>query len=97
MITQQQLSAAESQALLDLAHGKYDAEIAGMDKVLAMVGVYVPQVLVAKSIIDGALALNKATAPLHVALGEGGSYVPITNSRVMPDGSLRAYDPAVDG
>jgi hypothetical protein len=97
IMNQQQLSETESQALLDLAHGKYDAEIAGMDKILATVGVYVPQVLSAKSIIDGALALNKATAPLHVALGEGGSYVPITNSRVMPDGSLRAYDPVLDG
>jgi hypothetical protein len=26
-----------------------------------------------------------------------GGYVPFTNSRVMPDGSLRPYDPAVDG
>ena len=92
-----QLSAEASQALLDLANGKYDAEIAGMDKILAMVGAYVPQVMIAKAIIDGAIALNKATAPLHVALGEGGSWVSITNSRVMPDGSLRAYDPRIDG
>ena len=92
-----QLSKEASQALLDLANGKYDAEIAGMDKILAMVGAYVPQVLIAKQIIDGAIMLNKATAPLHVALGEGGSWVSITNSRVMPDGSLRAYDPAIDG
>lgn len=27
----------------------------------------------------------------------GGGYVPITNSRVMPDGSLRPYDPYIDG
>ncbi|MFZ0507300.1 MAG: hypothetical protein WBG11_14510 [Methylocella sp.] len=26
-----------------------------------------------------------------------GGFVPFTNSRVMPDGSLRPYDPAVDG
>jgi hypothetical protein len=26
-----------------------------------------------------------------------GGYVPFTNSRVMPDGSLRPYDPAIDG
>jgi hypothetical protein len=28
--------------------------------------------------------------------GQGG-YVPFTNSRVMPDGSLRPYDPQLDG
>jgi hypothetical protein len=28
--------------------------------------------------------------------GQGG-FVPFTNARVMPDGSLRPYDPAVDG
>lgn len=28
--------------------------------------------------------------------GQGG-YVPFTNSRVMPDGQLRPYDPAIDG
>ncbi|HEY8005863.1 MAG TPA: hypothetical protein VIE66_03435 [Methylocella sp.] len=26
-----------------------------------------------------------------------GGYVPFTNSRVMPDGSLRPYDPVIDG
>jgi hypothetical protein len=26
-----------------------------------------------------------------------GGFVPFTNSRVMPDGSLRPYDPAIDG
>jgi hypothetical protein len=26
-----------------------------------------------------------------------GGYVPFTNSRVMPDGELRPYDPAIDG
>ena len=96
-MTPAELSKAESDVLLDLAHGKYDAEIAGMDKILMAIGVYVPEVLIAKKIIDMALMLNKVTAPLHVALGEGGSYVPITNSRVMPDGSLRAYDPKIDG
>jgi len=96
-VNQVQLAKAESDALLALAHGKYDSEIAGMDKILTMIGVFVPEVLIAKKVIDMALMLNKITAPLHVALGEGGSFVPITNSRVMPDGSLRAYDPKIDG
>ena len=34
--------------------------------------------------------------PPSVPDGAGG-YVPFTNSRVMPDGSLRPYDPALDG
>ena len=34
--------------------------------------------------------------PAAVPDGAGG-YVPFTNSRVMPDGSLRPYDPAIDG
>jgi hypothetical protein len=28
---------------------------------------------------------------------DAGGFVPFTNSRVMPDGSLRPYDPAIDG
>jgi hypothetical protein len=36
-----------------------------------------------------------APAP-SVPDGQGG-YVPFNNSRVMPDGSLRPYDPAFDG
>jgi hypothetical protein len=35
-------------------------------------------------------------APAIVPDGAGG-FVPYTNSRVMPDGSLRPYDPAIDG
>jgi hypothetical protein len=35
-------------------------------------------------------------APAIVPDGAGG-FVPFTNSRVMPDGSLRPYDPAIDG
>ena len=34
--------------------------------------------------------------PAAVPDGAGG-YVPFTNSRVMPDGSLRPYDPVIDG
>jgi hypothetical protein len=34
--------------------------------------------------------------PPYVPDGRGGS-VPFTNSRVMPDGSLRPYNPAIDG
>jgi hypothetical protein len=36
-------------------------------------------------------------APPAVVPDGGGGYVPFTNSRVMPDGSLRPYDPVIDG
>src|SRR5262249_9577004 len=35
-------------------------------------------------------------SPYLVPDGMGG-WVPFTNSRVMPDGTLRPYDPAIDG
>jgi hypothetical protein len=35
--------------------------------------------------------------PSAVVPDGAGGYVPFTNSRVMPDGSLRPYDPALDG
>jgi hypothetical protein len=83
--------------LLGLANGKYDPEIAFMDKVLAMAGGTFPVVLIAKVAIDDWLALNKATAPTSVIEDGRGGVVPFTNSRVMPDGSLRPYDPQIDG
>jgi hypothetical protein len=36
-------------------------------------------------------------APLPVVPDGQGGWVPFTNSRVMPDGSLRPYNPAIDG
>ena len=36
--------------------------------------------------------------PPATAIPDGaGGFVPFTNARVMPDGSLRPYDPAIDG
>jgi hypothetical protein len=36
-------------------------------------------------------------APAPVVPDGAGGYVPFTNSRVLPDGQLRPYDPAIDG
>jgi hypothetical protein len=36
-------------------------------------------------------------APSPAVPDGAGGYVPFTNSRVMPDGSLRPYDPVIDG
>jgi hypothetical protein len=96
-VTPEELSKAESDALLDLAHGKYDEWVKGVDLILGALAKVIPAVGIAKGILDGAIALNKVTAPLKVALGEAGSFVDIHNSRVNPDGSLRPYDPAKDG
>jgi hypothetical protein len=38
-----------------------------------------------------------ATPPGPVAPDGAGGFVPFTNSRVMPDGTLRPYDPELDG
>jgi hypothetical protein len=39
-----------------------------------------------------------APMPPAPAVPDGaGGFVPFTNSRVMPDGSLRPYDPSIDG
>ena len=39
-----------------------------------------------------------APMPPAPAVPDGaGGFVPFTNARVLPDGSLRSYDPAIDG
>ena len=35
--------------------------------------------------------------PAPVVPDGAGGYVPFTNSRVLPDGELRPYDPVIDG
>jgi len=37
------------------------------------------------------------SAPSAIVPDGAGGYVPYTNSRVMPDGSLRPYNPSIDG
>jgi len=91
------LSPQASAFLLGVGSGEYDAALAGIDQALTLAGTLLPQALLAKEILDGLVALNKATAPLHVQPDGQGGYVPTTNSRVMPDGSLRSYDPQLDG
>ena len=43
------------------------------------------------------LCLFAPMPPSPVVPDGYGGYVPFTNSRVMPDGSLRPYDPTLDG
>ena len=69
---------------MDLGHGKYDANIAAIDKILtfAMATPLAPDAAIAREFLDGLVELNKATAPAEVVLaGDGMSYVPSTNSK----------------
>jgi hypothetical protein len=73
-----------SDFLLGLASGKYDGGVAFIDKLLASFGGVFPQALLAKEILDGLVALNKATAPVSVQPDGRGGFVPTTNSHVDP-------------
>jgi len=67
---------------MDLGHGKFDANIAAIDKLLtlAMATPLAPDVALAKELFDGFVALNKATVPEAVEPDGHGGYVPTTNS-----------------
>ena len=87
----------ESTFLLDLAEGKYNAETAAISKALGDLGLVVPFALIAQKAFLAFLWVNAATAPAHVVADGQGGWVPWNNPRVNPDGSLRPYDPAIDG
>ena len=70
------LSKGASDFLLASASGKYDGQLAEFDKLLSTVGAIIPQALVAKEILDGLVALNKATAPVAVVPDKHGGYIP---------------------
>jgi hypothetical protein len=73
-----------SDFLIGLASGKYDGAIAGIDKLLTTAGAVIPQAVLAKEILDGLVALNKATAPVAVQSDGRGGFVPTSNSRFDP-------------
>ena len=73
-----------SDFLLAASSGKYDGAIADIDKLLSMAGGFLPQAAVAKEILDGLVALNRATAPVAVQTDGQGGWVPTTNSRYDP-------------
>lgn len=79
------LTADDARFLTDLAAGKYDGDIQQLDKWFTTGSAALPQLLVAKRIIDVLVALNKATAPLRPLVSDGaGGWVPSDNSRVDP-------------
>jgi hypothetical protein len=78
------LSKDASDFLLALGTGKYDAAIGGIDQLLTTFGSIIPQAILAKEILDGLVALNKATTPVAVQADGQGGYVPTTNSHYDP-------------
>jgi hypothetical protein len=81
-------AAEASRLLLDLAHGKYDAELADADSALSKIGAVTPWAFVVKNILDALVAVNKATAPSSVVSDGQGGFVPSTNSKIGPDGNF---------
>jgi hypothetical protein len=92
------LAAMASALLTALESGKYAPEIALTEKVLGELGVVLPPPEDAEMALKAFSFLNALTAPRGRIVPDGrGGEANITNSRVMPDGSFRAYDPAIDG
>jgi hypothetical protein len=76
------------------------AEAAILDLLKIGSAVY-PQLAAAAPVISMFIRLE--THKIKIGLADGtivsdghGGLVPITNSRIMPDGSLRPYDPLID-
>ena len=78
------LTSAASVFLLDLAKGKYAAEVAELDQILTSAEGVLPQLALVKELVDGLIELNKLTAPLAVQPDGHGGCVPTTNSHYNP-------------
>jgi hypothetical protein len=91
------LSAMASALLTGLARGQYDNQVAFTEDMILATSVVFPMAPAVEKGLEVFLALNKMAAPRAPIVPDGaGGFVPNTNSRVMPDGSLRPYDPAID-
>jgi hypothetical protein len=79
-----------------------DAAVAVLSDLLKVGATFYPPLAVASPAISMFIAFEASKLKIGIANGtivpDGhGGLVPNTNSRVMPDGTLRAYDPALDG
>ena len=75
-----------SRFLLDLARGKYDAELAEAENVLTDIGL--PWAIMAREALRAFVAVNRATAPDAVQPDGRGGMVPTTNSKIGPGGGF---------
>ena len=92
------LAGALSSLGVGLAEGKYEPEVVLTVDVLKAIGAAWPPALMIEQGIELALWINSTTLPRTAMVKDGrGGYVPFRNSRVMPDGLLRDYDPTIDG
>lgn len=74
-----------SNLLLDLAGGKYDHEVAKVQRLLRLLGKIWPPARLASLALSAFMAVNKWTAPVGGAVTDGhGGFVPKSNSRVHP-------------
>jgi len=91
-------SAKFSVFLTGLADGKYDSEVAVDENMLKELATIWAPALGIEQGLELFIWLNKETAPHARIVPDGhGGQVPFNFPRVMPDGSLRDYDPKIDG
>jgi hypothetical protein len=83
-----QLSKEASDFLLDLAHGKYDSELAIADEVLAKISIAFPWAVTARQVLKTLVAINKLTAPNAVMPDGRGGWVPASNSSIGQHGEF---------
>lgn len=85
------------------AHAKnIDTAVTIILDLLKVGGAFYPPLGAASPVVS--MFINYEAHKLKAGLADGtivpdnrGGFVPNTNSRVMPDGSLRPYDPSIDG
>lgn len=71
-----------SQFLLDLAAGKYDAQVAAFEKMLLLLTPEFPIAGEISMLVRGFITFNRITAPAHVVPDGRGGWVPDTNSHI---------------
>lgn len=78
-----------SDFLTDLASGKYDAQVAAVEKILALLAPEFPVAGELLMILRGFVTFNKLTAPRSPIVPDGkGGWVPASNSKIGSDGKF---------
>jgi hypothetical protein len=75
------LAAAQAAFLCDLAEGKYDKQVAAVQRLLGVLGAFWPPAKVVSRALSTFIMLNKLTAPGVPVVADGaGGFVPEDNS-----------------